>query len=178
MAATKTQHLVDTDDIREHDVLCGRGGRTNSHDGNKHFRSIVSENQSEYLASRKTDKMLIAKRIVSIIKGNGGRFLKPNGDGWIEVPDKRAQQKTSQALREGLDVRNKATRPKESTSTEPKPTIVTSHEKSMATPVLPGDVPSTMGIDYYYSYPGLVPGSFTSIPFLFREIMDTAEYEI
>lgn len=98
--------------INEHDVLCGRGGLTNSHIGNKHYRHIVADHQEEYLKARKRDKILIAQRIVEIVKENGGRFLKRAGErNWVPVSDKKAQEKTSQALREGLDVRNRKLRP-------------------------------------------------------------------
>jgi len=95
------------------DVLLGRGGATNSHEGNRKFRTIVAEHQQEYLKARKREKVVIARQIVAIVHTNGGRFLKrtENAQNWIEVPDKRAQEKTSQALREGLDVRNKTIRP-------------------------------------------------------------------
>ena len=100
-------------EIAENDVLCGRGGLTNSHIGNKHYRQIVQDHQAEYLKARKRDKITIAQRIVAIIHDNGGRFLKRSADGesWVLVTDKKAQEKTSQALREGLDVRNKKIRP-------------------------------------------------------------------
>lgn len=99
--------------ISEHDVLCGRGGATNTHIGNKRFRSIVSEYQEEYLDARKKEKAVIAKRVVARIHENGGRFLKrdASSDSWVEVPPKKALLKTGQALREGLDVRHKTVRP-------------------------------------------------------------------
>jgi hypothetical protein len=107
-------------EIRPHDVLFGRGGVTNNHVGNKRYRAIVAEHQHEYLHARKKDKVLIARRIVSLVHESGGRFLKRNNHGgssdskvdgesaalWVEVPDQRATEKTSQALREGLDVKN------------------------------------------------------------------------
>eukprot|EP00978_Attheya_sp_CCMP212_P017868 scaffold48121_cov47-Attheya_sp.AAC.16 len=96
--------------IKEHDVLCGRGGATNNHIGNKHFRSLVTDYQTEYLGSKKRDKAGIARQIVKQIRERGGRFLKKvdgGDDTWIEVGDKKATEKTSQALREGLDVRHK-----------------------------------------------------------------------
>jgi hypothetical protein len=99
--------------IGPNDVLLGRGGATNNHSGNQRFRLLVAEQQREYLEARKHDKVIIARRIVSLIHGEGGRFLQ-NGaskDQWIEVTNKRAQEKTSQALREGLDVRNNKLRP-------------------------------------------------------------------
>ena len=111
-ASATTNQLPVDQDIRANDILLGRGGRTNLHDGNKQFRAIVADHQYEYLVARKKDKILIARRIVSMIKSHGGRFLQQNKDGWVEVSDKRAQAKTSQALRENLDVRNKSLRKK------------------------------------------------------------------
>lgn len=107
--------------IGVHDVLSGRGGATNNHPGNKLFRSIVSEHMPEYLVAKKKEKAVIARRIVNQIKGEGGRFLKraashphlaaSSSDQWVELTDRKATDKTSQALREGLDVRHKTYRP-------------------------------------------------------------------
>lgn len=94
-------------EINCNDVLCGRGGGTNSQIGNRQFRKLVNEFQPEYLHARRKQKPLIAKRIVQIIRQRGGRFLRKNdSDGYyFEVGDFKAEAKTSQALREGLDVR-------------------------------------------------------------------------
>ena len=71
------------------------------------FRSMVLEHQQEYLEAKKKDKALVSLRIVHSIRAKGGRFLRRSDDGlWIEVGDKKATEKTSQALREGLDVRS------------------------------------------------------------------------
>jgi hypothetical protein len=101
-----------TASIGPNDVLCGRGGATNNHEGNRRFRSIVVEHQTEYLTARKMEKAIIARQIVQTVHNNGGRYLKRNksADTWVEVPLKQATAKTSQALREGLDVRNKTVR--------------------------------------------------------------------
>ena len=89
------------------------GGATNSHEGNKRYRTIVSFHQADYLSAKKKDKVLYAKKIVAIVKANGGRFLKQDSQHkWVEVSDKKATEKTSQALREGLDVRNHTVRPR------------------------------------------------------------------
>jgi len=98
--------------IGPHDVLLGRGGATNNHDGNKRYRTIVADHQAEYLGARKKDKAIIARNIVAIVQANGGRFLKKEGNDWEVVEDKRCVEKTSQALREGLDVRNHTVRPR------------------------------------------------------------------
>lgn len=99
--------------INGYDVLLGRGGLTNSHIGNKHFRKVVSEFQPQYLVARKNDKKYIAQRIVERIHAKGGRFLKRTADSevWSEVTMKKALEKTSQSLRESLDVRHKKFRP-------------------------------------------------------------------
>lgn len=102
---------LDKANIGENDVLCGRGGLTNSHTGNIRFREIVADNQIDYLKAKKRDKIIIANQIVALIHEKGGRFLRKTPEGWVPITDKKAQEKTSQALREGLDVRNKKIRP-------------------------------------------------------------------
>ena len=97
-----------TQTINKYDVLFGRGGATNTNEGNKRFRGIVSDHQSEYLEATKKEKGMIARDVVKIVRQNGGRFLKRSSGGgktWEDVGDKMAVAKTSQALREGLDVR-------------------------------------------------------------------------
>jgi len=100
--------------VEENDVLCGRGGGTNNYVGNKRFRTLVSVNQKDYLLARKKDKSAIAKHIVQIVQRRGGRFLRKDTmqSTWVEVGDQKAAEKTSQALREGLDVRHKEFRGK------------------------------------------------------------------
>ena len=87
------------------DVLLGRGGGTNRH--NTRFRTLVSEAQPQYVQSRKKDKTAIAKSIVATIRSRKGRFLKLHVSTkfYVDVGDKQATAKTSQALREGLSGR-------------------------------------------------------------------------
>ena len=94
-------------DVNGYDVLCGRGGGTNSQIGNRRFRKLVQEFQPTYLLARRKEKPLLARSIVLIIRKRGGRFLKKDDDTGelYEVGDTKAEAKTSQALREGLDVR-------------------------------------------------------------------------
>lgn len=93
--------------INSHDVLCGRGGGTNSQIGNRRFRQLVQDFQPTYLLARRKEKPLLARTIVLIIRNRGGRFLKKDEETGelFEVGDLKAEAKTSQALREGLDVR-------------------------------------------------------------------------
>jgi len=91
-------------EIRDQDVLFGRGARTNLHAGNIYFRSIVDSVQLQYASAPKMDKKLIASQIVHEIKLRKGRFLKKDEKAgrWMEVCDTKSRLKTSQALREGL----------------------------------------------------------------------------
>ena len=98
-------------EVNQHDVMCGRGGLSNKH--NVHFRMLVEENKPEYLQARKSEKRIIARKIVKSIHARGGRFIKKVDESladslWYEVDEKRALEKTSQALREGLNVRTEA----------------------------------------------------------------------
>ncbi|KAL7566318.1 hypothetical protein ACA910_013641 [Epithemia clementina (nom. ined.)] len=94
-------------DITPSDVLCGRGGATNSHSGNRAFRSLVKKYQDGYLKAKKRDKPAVASLIVELVRKQGGRFLRryertaPNGQVlWVDIGDDRAREKTCQALRE------------------------------------------------------------------------------
>mmetsp|Transcript_1240 Transcript_1240/g.2684 ORF Transcript_1240/g.2684 Transcript_1240/m.2684 type:complete len:280 (+) Transcript_1240:331-1170(+) len=84
------------------DVLLGRGVATTRHPGNKRFRSIVSEHITVYATSTKKQKMTISRSIVEKIKADGRFLEKEAGTGlWHEVDDRRALEKTAQALRDG-----------------------------------------------------------------------------
>jgi hypothetical protein len=92
--------------ISHNDVLCGRGGLTNHHPGNVFFRRLVRMKQEAYLMASKREKAGVAKEIVDIIRklSPPGRFLKKdpqNPGAWIDIGDRKAREKTSQALREG-----------------------------------------------------------------------------
>lgn len=92
--------------ISHNDVLCGRGGLTNHHPGNVFFRRLVRMKQEAYLLATKREKAGVAREIVDVIRNLSppGRFLKKdqqNPGVWVEIGDRKAREKTSQALREG-----------------------------------------------------------------------------
>lgn len=87
------------------DVLCGRGVTTNRHKGNESFRALVNCNKELYVSSTKKNKMNISRSIVEAVRSKDptpGRFLEKNSNGtWFDIGDKKAIEKTSQALRDG-----------------------------------------------------------------------------
>lgn len=80
------------------DVLCGRGGGTNVHPGNRHFRELINLHRRAYLKARKNDKPSISRAIVRAVRENNGRFLKRDEKSglWLEIGDDAAREKTSQ----------------------------------------------------------------------------------
>eukprot|EP00980_Cylindrotheca_fusiformis_P017897 scaffold5682_cov140-Cylindrotheca_fusiformis.AAC.8 len=90
--------------VTDHDILCGRGGLTNHHKGNKRFRDIVALHRPDYVRAPKIQKPSVARVIVRAIRNGDppGRFLKKDSKTglWYDIGDKRAAEKTSQALRE------------------------------------------------------------------------------
>lgn len=98
--------------INDQDIICGRNGVALRHPGNIAYRRMVSLNRDLYATSLRSEKVRISKGIVSAMREAGGRFLERE-DGktglsleerdvsWRDIGDKRAFEKTSQALREG-----------------------------------------------------------------------------
>eukprot|EP00537_Pseudo-nitzschia_pungens_P010946 CAMPEP_0172393320 /NCGR_PEP_ID=MMETSP1061-20121228/9212_1 /TAXON_ID=37318 /ORGANISM="Pseudo-nitzschia pungens, Strain cf. pungens" /LENGTH=598 /DNA_ID=CAMNT_0013124357 /DNA_START=18 /DNA_END=1814 /DNA_ORIENTATION=- len=92
-------------DPHAHDVLSGRGNFVNYHDGNEHFRKLVRKYKLEYVNCPKQQKGKFSKLIVDAIRARDppGRFLKQDKDSklWYDIGEKKALDKTRQALREG-----------------------------------------------------------------------------
>merc|ERR1712127_595642 len=103
--------------VNENDIVCGRKGLALKHSGNMSYRKIVALNKEGYATCLKNEKLRISKSIVAAMREVGGRFLEredgktsysldeKDGDGhpvaYRDIGDKRAIEKTSQALREG-----------------------------------------------------------------------------
>jgi hypothetical protein len=92
----------------EFDVLCGRGGKSNHHAGNKKYRQVVSEMKARYRTMEaKAAKTDLSRAIVDHVYGYGGRFLKlDRTSGKYEVMSTlESRKKTSQALRETKELK-------------------------------------------------------------------------
>lgn len=85
------------------DVLQGRGQGVQRHPGNVKYRTLVFVNKGLYAKCPRTDKIKISKGIVAAIREVGGRFLEldERSGTYRDIGDKKATEKTSQALREG-----------------------------------------------------------------------------
>eukprot|EP00814_Leptocylindrus_danicus_P019490 CAMPEP_0116033200 /NCGR_PEP_ID=MMETSP0321-20121206/18803_1 /TAXON_ID=163516 /ORGANISM="Leptocylindrus danicus var. danicus, Strain B650" /LENGTH=576 /DNA_ID=CAMNT_0003509141 /DNA_START=434 /DNA_END=2164 /DNA_ORIENTATION=- len=104
---TRTTNIEQTE-LGDLDVLCGRGGGTNSWIGNRRYRAVVQSYQPTYLKAKRKEKPMLAREIVCVIRSQGGRFLKKSSGNSVhyeDIGDHKAEAKTAQALREGLDVR-------------------------------------------------------------------------
>lgn len=105
--------------VNDNDIICGRRGLALKHPGNLAYRKVVSLNKELYATCLKNEKLRISKSIVAAMREVGGRFLervdnetstapseeKDNASGegvsYRDIGDRRAIEKTSQALREG-----------------------------------------------------------------------------
>jgi hypothetical protein len=108
VGGSEARGLLFVDSIQEADVLCGRGGVSNHHVGNKRFRRVVSEMKRTYRSTEaKNHKTDLSRAIVDHVCGYGGRFIKKDGKtGRYHVLTKaEARKKTSQALRETKELK-------------------------------------------------------------------------
>jgi hypothetical protein len=89
----------------DNDILSGRGNFVNYHPGNEQFRALVRKHKVAYVACPKSMKGTFAEMIVEEIKRMNppGRFLKQDDATklWYDIGEKKALDKTRQALREG-----------------------------------------------------------------------------
>ena len=102
-------------DLTVHDVLLGRGKNIHNHVGNATYRSFVDKHRWRYLSCSKKDKPIVVREIVKAWRqlDPPGRFLErkvapkgseemtgPKDFDYVEVGQRKAEQKTSQRLRE------------------------------------------------------------------------------
>jgi hypothetical protein len=122
-SSTQDVRLIEDSEITKHDVLLGRGGRTNHHEGNKKYLQYKLVLQAQYFRANKEGKTRISQQLVQMVHDQKGRFLKQaepdmikrahgafrrrkNFDDsdddqvWYEVDLLTARKKASQTLRE------------------------------------------------------------------------------
>jgi len=81
------------------DVLCGRGGGSQNHIGNKEYRAVISANKRRYIEASRRMKTLLVESIVKAVRMQNppGRFLEKDSitGKWNDIGDKRAFAKVS-----------------------------------------------------------------------------------
>jgi hypothetical protein len=105
------------------DVLAGRGNACNFHPGNEYFRALIRKHKRAYVPASKQQKARFSRIIVDEIYSRNGRFLKQDATTklWHDIGDKKALDKTRQALREGAPDILKEIKPGSSDSDDEKP---------------------------------------------------------
>jgi len=136
--------LQGIEEPHENDVLCGRGGGSNNHLGNKRYRDLVKENNPNYAMAARIEKGPIVAAMVHswrTTQDPPGRFLKKSVDNlWEDVGDKVAKEKTSQLFREikvqGMKLKKNASgdeeRSDDSLSGDKEPTKIAFGERKVA----------------------------------------------
>jgi len=108
---------------RRFDVLFGRGKIAKTHTGNLRALHLCEMNYPRYESAitGKYGKTEVAEQIVRIIHESGGRFLKPENGGWVEVEDEAAREKISHFFRHmRFKVKNSASENNASNSNDSK----------------------------------------------------------
>jgi len=91
------------DKVHDLDVLCGRGGKSNHHCGNKLYRQVVNDMKMNYRSiDGKKAKTNLSQAIVNHVIGYGARYVKKEDSTgrYYLLSHAEARKKTSQALRE------------------------------------------------------------------------------
>jgi hypothetical protein len=69
------------------------------HPGNLNYHCVVESYHEEYEQALKLEKTKLAAKIVDQIRRQGGRFLKQDHVGWIEIDEEASRTKISHTFR-------------------------------------------------------------------------------
>ncbi|MGK3735664.1 MAG: hypothetical protein ACI90V_002505, partial [Bacillariaceae sp.] len=83
----------------QYDVLLGRGKPLQKFSGNINYHYVIEGYHDHYEKASKQEKTELAMTIVDDIRSQGGRFLKQDEGGWVEIPDEAARSKVSHTFR-------------------------------------------------------------------------------
>jgi len=135
--------------LNDNDIILGRSGKQiNIQPGNKAYRKVVNSNKLAYATCERHEKIRISKSIVGAMREIGGRFLEQieygnNTVAYRDIGDKKAVQKTSQALREGQSKLLKKLQQKNNGEVSTQSSMVSSIDTSMmreAAAVVPSSI--------------------------------------
>jgi hypothetical protein len=88
---------------RDADILMGRGGNATYHPGNRRYLVAMRKRLVQYHNCERSEKIKISQQVVDEVHAWGGRFLKTvkGSNTYVEVSNKIARSRVSQALRDG-----------------------------------------------------------------------------
>ncbi|KAL7572013.1 hypothetical protein ACA910_001668 [Epithemia clementina (nom. ined.)] len=91
-------------ELRENDVLCGRGPHITNHPGNVEFQNSVKSLLADYYNAPTTEKTEIVNFVLDQVWAREGRFWKEDvrTGKWYQIDRTTARTKVSQAFRDGL----------------------------------------------------------------------------
>ena len=81
------------------DVKLGKSPKCREHTGNRRASHLCEMFYEQYQRANKYQKTEMAERIVQMIHESGGRFIKEEGEHWIEVDDLVARAKIAHFFR-------------------------------------------------------------------------------
>jgi hypothetical protein len=81
------------------DVLLGRQKIAQENVGNVRYHFVIDTHIDQFESSSVREKTTMTREIVQEIKAAGGRFLKLDDAGWVEVSDEDARKKVASAFR-------------------------------------------------------------------------------
>jgi DNA-directed RNA polymerase delta subunit len=96
------------------------------HKGNKRFLDVIALHRPDYVRAPKIQKPSVARVIVRLIRNGDtpGRFIRKDDKTgkWVDIGDKKAVDKTAQALREKKkeNRKSRAKKPEEAKTDESK----------------------------------------------------------
>jgi len=90
-------------------VICGRGGFANHHEGNQAYLKKKECMQEAYKSASNATKTQMKLELIAFVHNRGGRFIRRNTDGaWEELDNREVRNKAAQALRDLPASRRKA----------------------------------------------------------------------
>jgi len=96
--------LYISDEPTPNDVVSGRGGAANHHEGNKPYWRLILKHRNEYkyCGHDNFKKNDIAMKVIKSVREKHGRFLQREASNgrWFRIPEKVIMDKVKQALRD------------------------------------------------------------------------------
>jgi hypothetical protein len=82
----------------QYDVLLGKHALVKEHSGNLRYWALLDDRFGAYQVADKTTKTSIAELLIEDIKSRGGRFLRKEEKGWVEITQLEARNKVVSSI--------------------------------------------------------------------------------